>query len=644
MTVLAERRGNGPGGPGDALPAAGQRPAATGLFRAVGLPLLIAAACFAVLAPAATWAEFQNSIECIAVGTALETRRDGHWLAPTLGGETRTRKPPLTTWLTAAAVRPGTVAGMSGRDAAGREAALAWFTWEARWPSIAATCLMLLAVYDLGRTLGGWRVGAFAALAGASNLLVLKYGRMTTPDTQLALWVAVTNALLTRAVLRRQYWLGLAGGGAALGLAFMAKGPVALLMTVAPVVLFLCSRSRFDKRPDTRFDPHWRNMRPDEPRPTAKSLQRPDESADGLVGAVTSRAARSPLVPLLVGLVVLLAIAVPWYATLAIRVPRVWSVWFNEVSRARPADPRPDPWWDAFRFFWMFCPWTPWLVLGLVGGAVAWGRRQSPGLVLTAALLVVPLLVLAFFPERKDRYRQPLVAPAAVLVAWSIDEYLKRRRAAEDDATGPADRRRGRLLEGLHWATVAAITVGLPAAAHKFIQTDDGLPWLRWQGRAAWAAAGAVVVVVGVRLARRRPAALVVVTFLAVVAYDAVYQYGLLAVGRTTSDMKPMADYLWRNYPDARVYATGRGRTQAPVDLNIYLNRPVPPRDHVADLRPADVPQVVVVFQSKGQAEPTSPIKESETAPPGVEWVKVASFRRGNNWCHAFVLSARQRS
>src|SRR5436190_3095390 len=147
MTLLAERQGpEGSGGPGGAQPAAGRRPAPTGLVRAVGLPLLIAAACFAVLAPAATWAQFQNSIECIAVGTALETRRDGHWLVPTLGGETRTRKPPLTAWLTAAAVQPGTIAGMSSRDEAEREAAYSWFTWEARWPSVAATCLMLLAV------------------------------------------------------------------------------------------------------------------------------------------------------------------------------------------------------------------------------------------------------------------------------------------------------------------------------------------------------------------------------------------------------------------------------------------------------------------------------------------------------------------
>src|SRR5436309_15049711 len=126
MTVLAERKG-----PGDAQAKVRQRPTAAA-FRAWALPVLIAAACFAVLAPAVTWAQFQNSIECIAVGTALETRRDGHWLVPTLGGETRTRKPPLTTWLTAAAIRPCTVGAMSDRDGAEREAAYRWFAWEAR--------------------------------------------------------------------------------------------------------------------------------------------------------------------------------------------------------------------------------------------------------------------------------------------------------------------------------------------------------------------------------------------------------------------------------------------------------------------------------------------------------------------------------
>src|SRR5437764_9652995 len=117
MTLVAEQRG----------PQAAPRPRPAPLkaaVRAAALPVLIAAACFAVLAPAVTWAQFQNSIECIAVGTALETRRDGHWLVPTLGGETRTRKPPLTTWLTAAAIRPCTVGAMSTADAARREEAL----------------------------------------------------------------------------------------------------------------------------------------------------------------------------------------------------------------------------------------------------------------------------------------------------------------------------------------------------------------------------------------------------------------------------------------------------------------------------------------------------------------------------------------
>ena len=50
----------------------------------------------------------------------------------------------------------------------------------------------------------------------------------------------------------------------------------------------------------------------------------------------------------------MLAIALPWYALLLARVPGVWTIWCNEITRIDPADPRPDPWYNALRFFMLF--------------------------------------------------------------------------------------------------------------------------------------------------------------------------------------------------------------------------------------------------------------------------------------------------
>jgi hypothetical protein len=262
-----------------------------------------------------------------------------------------------------------------------------------------------------------------------------------------------------------------------------------------------------------------------------------------------------------------------------------------------------------------------------------------------------------------------LIAPAAVLVGWAVEEHLKRRsESAAGRGTRPAAAGRGRLLDVLHWAVVGTAAVALPVVAATrlapaifdmdHVMADwraggwaalagdaDLRPWLAPVVAVPCAAAAVVLLACGVASSRfRRPAVLVVATFLCAVLFHALYEYGRRTTGESASDMKPMADFIWRQYPDARVYATGRERTQAPVDLNIYLNRPVPPHDTVADLRPAAVPTVVVVFQSRGEAEPASPLRKNERPAPGVLWSRAASFRRGNNWCHAFVLPARQRS
>ncbi len=56
------------------------------------------------------WMEFSGGSEDLNVGTVLEMRRGGPWIIPTLKGAPRTTKPPLTAWITAGIVRPGTVA------------------------------------------------------------------------------------------------------------------------------------------------------------------------------------------------------------------------------------------------------------------------------------------------------------------------------------------------------------------------------------------------------------------------------------------------------------------------------------------------------------------------------------------------------
>ena len=123
------------------------------------VPVALAAAFFAALAPTLSWVEFVNGSEDSVVATALDIRRGGPWWVPQLFGEPRTRKPPVAAWAAAAGVRPSTAAALNSPDAAVRDRAYRRLNREVRWIALAAACGMVAAVYGLGRILDGWRLG-----------------------------------------------------------------------------------------------------------------------------------------------------------------------------------------------------------------------------------------------------------------------------------------------------------------------------------------------------------------------------------------------------------------------------------------------------------------------------------------------------
>src|SRR4051794_41078202 len=208
----------------------------------------IAALVFAAVAPTLSWLEFSSGSENLVVETVLEMRRGGPWLVPTLEKLPRTQKPPLPAWLTAAAARPGTGAALADRDPVGRATAYTRLAWEVRWPALLCSCLTLLAVYELGRVIGDARLGLTAAAVCGTTALFLRFGRYATTDVQLALWVNVANVGLAWAVLRGRWWAGSLLAGAALGLAFMSKGPVCLVQTVLLVAGFAIWRRWAEKK------------------------------------------------------------------------------------------------------------------------------------------------------------------------------------------------------------------------------------------------------------------------------------------------------------------------------------------------------------------------------------------------------------
>jgi 4-amino-4-deoxy-L-arabinose transferase-like glycosyltransferase len=134
-------------------------------------------------------------------------------LVPYYRGEPFFDKPPLTYWLMAAGFR-----------AYGFEAGAARVV-----PAVAAL-LVLLATLWLGQTLFDRRTAWVGAVVLATTGAFLGFGRVAMSDMLLALWTTLATAIGLRALrgdAHRAWPIALA---AVLGLGFLTKGPIALLL------------------------------------------------------------------------------------------------------------------------------------------------------------------------------------------------------------------------------------------------------------------------------------------------------------------------------------------------------------------------------------------------------------------------------
>jgi len=156
----------------------------------------------------------------------------GDWLVPRYQGEPFFDKPALTYWLMAAAFRAFGFSLGAGRLVSAL-AALA---------SVAATAW-------LGRLLLGRRPALYGALALGTTLLVLSFGRVAMSDTLLTLWCTLAVAIgVTTTDERGATTARMAALGVTLGLGFLTKGPVALVLAGLGLAL-LVLRGHEGRRP-----------------------------------------------------------------------------------------------------------------------------------------------------------------------------------------------------------------------------------------------------------------------------------------------------------------------------------------------------------------------------------------------------------
>lgn len=542
-----------------------------------------------LVAPTLVLIEFSNGSENLVVATALEIRRDDAWLVPTLDGEPRLAKPPLTAWMVAAAIPSRVMEGFSNPNKEIREGAEWWLRWHARWPALLAAMATIGLTAVLASQLLGRKLSWIAAIVCASNLLFLRHSRLATTDLQLMLWVTAANCLLTLGLFSARGQKYLVLSGIPLGLAILSKGPVAIVQTLLPVMVYIAwSRWHAIRLPMLRGNP-----------------------------------GSSYLPPILAAVAIALIVSVPWYIVVASRHALAWSTWSSEVTRDGARDAESSAVYKYLSLVGFLLPWSLCFVAGLFRVGIDARSRNArtsrhQRIMLAIALVIVPLVIMTMFRDRKDRYMLPMIVPAAAVCAYGL--HGMRRRLGQFESINAR-------LRTLQWSLIPLSGAGVAIAGYSIAESADGQPWF------TPLLAGGVILITIVLASwsfrqRHDISRLCGATFLAMLVFQAFVMWGYRDSREGRSEMKPLADAIWQSHPAASLYVTHPAmKKKAPPDLSIYANRPVRWVESADEIVDETNQAILVMRQGKREAAPETPYG----------WRTLAKVQRDDTWWHALV-------
>jgi 4-amino-4-deoxy-L-arabinose transferase-like glycosyltransferase len=516
---------------------------------------------FATLAPTLSWPQFSNDGEDILVQTVLEIRNGGPWWVPTLGGRPRTRKPPIPAWITAASVWPQTIHDLPSTQPAVRDKAYQNLAFEVRLPALIAACLTLLAVGWLANLVGGPSHVLPAMIVCATSILFLKCIRLATTDVYLALCVILANCFLAMALLHHRRWRGYCGAGIAVGFALMCKGPVALAMTAAPAVVFELRARLLQTRKAAPRRASW-------------------------------------VLPVATAVILMLVVALPWPMSVFVRDRGNLGVWAKELQGERGASISHDPWYGYIALLPNLLPWVPFCLAGAY--LVARKPRHTKPIMFALIFTIIPIIVLSFFHDRKDRYVFPLTAVTSILAAHAI---VRLRR----DASHPSAASQWLLLA--HWIIIGTIAIGLPVAGAWKLVRPEGQPWFSLPLAMFAALFAFTLLIIAIINRQRWSNGFVVVGSALILSTTVLFLHGWSRSVSGLSEMRPVADRIHAMIPNGKVVFFDPPPSHKPVtlDLDIYLDQPVAVITTPPPSAGYERAQAVVLLWRENAPEPSFP-------------------------------------
>lgn len=418
--------------------------------------------------------DFWGKREQRAVAESIDTVEHNHWLVAEIQARPRLEKPPLPRWISASLV------SLTGR----RD------QWLMRLPAALSALGMVALVYALGRRMGGRDVGLAAGLALTSTVMFVVEMRQAGNDGPLAFF-------LTLAVYAA--WRRLHGGPAdeppglpadrpgakgwavlmyaALGLGFLCKGPVAVLLAAVAIGPYLACARRFKA---------------------------------GMRLLWTRR-----------GLAAFALLALSWPVPVALSDPNAVGVWLLEMGqKAGSAGVTHHRRREVLATEWpgLTAPWTLLAALAVALPFLKRGRDLRPTIWLPWWWGMGNLAMFCLWSVAKPNYYLPCLPATALMVGVAWVWLCRLARSGE-----PAGIRTGRILLG-HWVVLLVLALATPAVVgQKFPQ------YLGWSLAASAALAAGVIA--SVRAWRRGADAGALTPIVAAMAVVVLIGYGGIAPG-----------------------------------------------------------------------------------------------------------------
>ncbi len=357
-----------------------------------------------------------------ASAEAIDTIDQGHWLVAMIQGRPRLEKPPLPRWTVAALM---VVTGQRSE-------------WIVRLPGALSALGMVALVYGLGRRMGGHSVGLAAGFALSSFGTFIIEQRQAGNDGPLAFFTTLALYAAWRRLHGGQNdgetlapaerpgaWAWTLLFYAAMGLGFLTKGPVVVMLVILAVLPYLAITRRF------------------------RSGGRLLVSGWGLA------------------LFVLLALS--WPVPVLLHDPNAARVWYLEMAqKAGSAGVKHHHSREILAADW-FGMTAPWSIVATLGALVPlWkrGRLIPPSVWFAWTWAMLNLLVFCFWKVAKPNYYLPCLPAAALLTGFEWNRLVRLARTSDLLAV------RARRVLQIQWVTlfvaalVAPVIIGQIAPVH----------------------------------------------------------------------------------------------------------------------------------------------------------------------------------